>query len=254
MKEIWLTIFPCLLVIGCATAHPPRTYDARLYTVNNEEIVVHNLRCWEKNYFVSSKEFHPRWRESLRKENLGFNRVASAVKKDGGRTLVNFRDGRQDEFTDFFVDLYNFTGISDYGPFEINTTLVRALVFLDKDGQPVSGAVSRIPPVIFPPTATDKFITFAGDVVSGNVMARQLKIKTPYDTLMIDTADISEIHIDRESDSLRELVFFKNGDIISGWIEPPEIKVRVSPEKVITIKFKELSRVLFSRPVAAEED
>ncbi len=254
MVKLWLTVVSCLLVVGCATAPPPRTYDARLFTVNNEEIVVHNLRCWEKNYFVSSKEFHPRWRESLEKENLGFARVASAVTKDKGRTLIKFRDGREDEFTDFFVDLYNFTGISDYGPFEINATLVRALVFLDKDGRPVSGATSRIPPVIFPPTATDKFITFDGDVVSGKVLEKQIKIKTPYDTLLIETADISEIHIDRESDSLRVFIFFKYGAIISGWIEPSVIKVRVSSEKVVTIKFKELSRVLFSRPVAAEEE
>lgn len=254
MRKLWLTVVPCLLVIGCASPTPPRTYDARLYTVNNEEIVVHNLRCWEKNYHVSSKEFHPRWRESLRKENLRFAGVASAVKKEQGRTLVSFRDGRQDEFTDFFVDLYNFTGISDYGPFEINATLVRALVFLDKDGASVSGAGPRISPVVFPLTSIDKFVTFDGDVVSGKVLKKQLKIKTPYDTLLIETGAISEIHVDRESDSLREIVYFKNGDIISGWIQPPEIKVRFSPEKVVTIKFKELSRVLFARPVAAEED
>ena len=254
MKKIWFTVVPCLLVIGCASTRPPRTYDARLYTVNNEEIVVHNLRCWEKNVFVASTEFHPRWRESLEKENLDFSRVASAIKNGKSRTLVNFRDGRQDEFTDFFVDFYNFIGVSDYGPFEINATLVRALVFLNKEGHPISGAVSRIPPVVFPASSIDKFVTFDGDVVSGNVMEKRLRIKTPYDTMMIDTGDISEIHVDRESDSLREIVYFKNGDIISGWIQPPEVRVRVSPDKVITIKFKELSRVLFSRPVAEEDE
>ena len=254
MKKIWLAVVPVLLVVGCATKRPPRTYDARLYTVNNEEIVVHNLRFYEKYYYLSSKEFHPRWRESLKKENLRFRGIASAVDQADGRTRVNFKDGRHDDFTDFFVDEYNLIGISDYGPFEINATLVRALIFLDKDGRPVPGAVTRVPPVIFPKSSTDKFITFDGDVVSGKVLPEQLTIKTPYDTLSIETDDISEIHIDRESDSLREIVYLKNGDIISGWIEPPEIQIRVSPDKVTTIKFKELSRVLFSRPVAEEED
>ena len=94
----------CLGVVSCVVPLKAPVYDAKLFTVNNEEILVRNLRIWEKNYQIESKTFHPRWRQSLELINLDFDEVASAEKVDEEITRVRFRDGREDDFAEFFED------------------------------------------------------------------------------------------------------------------------------------------------------
>lgn len=254
MKKICLVSLLCLGLASCASPPEPLVYNARLYTVNNEEIIVRNLKLWEKNYQVETQVFHPRWRESLKMVNLDFGEIASAQQIDEEVTRVRFRNGREDEFTEFFEDEYNLKGWSDYGPFEISATLVRGLIFLDENGNIVPRAVTEILPLIPPPEELDRFVTFDGDIVSGDILGEKFKIQTAYGTLLLDRELISEIRIDRERDDLMEIVNFKNGDIISGWIDPPLFRMKISGGQEITMEVENLSRILFTRPVATEED
>jgi len=254
MKKICLISLLCLGLASCASPPPPPVYNARLYTINNEEIIVRNLKLWEKNYQIETQSFHPRWRESLRLVNIDFGEIASAEQMDDEVTRVKFRNGREDEFTEFFEDEYNLKGWSAYGPFEISATLVRGLIFLDEDGNEVRQAVTEIAPVIPAPEKLDRFVTFDGDIISGNILGDSFEIQTAYGTLSLDRELISEIRIDRERDDLLDIVNFKNGDIISGWIDPPRFRMEISDGQEISMEVENLSRILFARPVAMEED
>lgn len=255
MKRIYLILLTgiCLGITSCATPPPPRVFNARLYTVDNQEITLRNLKVFEKNYQIESEEFRPRWRQSLELVNLKFDEIAAAQKIDGNITRVRFRDGSEDDFSEFFEDEYNLRGWSEHGPFEINATLVRGLVFLDEKGFPVTGEEYEIPPVIPPPEYIDKFVTFDGDIISGDILADRFKIQTAYGTLFLNRDLIAEIHINREGDDLIEIVNLKNGDIISGFLQPPRLQMKLSDDQVITMNVEQLSRVLFARPVAVEE-
>ncbi|MCX6349995.1 MAG: hypothetical protein NTV79_10940 [Candidatus Aureabacteria bacterium] len=256
MKRLVPYALAPLFLASCVIAPPPRVYNARLYTVDNQEIVVQDLKLWEKDYQIESQEFHPRWRQSLEKVNLDFGDIVSAEKLEGEQdvTRILFRDGRQDNFNEFFEDEYNLRGWSDRGPFEINASLVRGVVFLDPALAPVAGSGSRIPPIVFPPEYQDRFITFGGDIISGEVLTEEFAIKTDYGALTVATENVQEIRVDRETDTIREIVIFSNGDILSGLIDPPRIEMRSAAGELVSMNFDQLSRVLFSRPVAKEEE
>ena len=256
MKRLVPYALAPLFLVSCVTALPPRVYNARLYTVDNQEIVVQDLKLWEKDYQIESQEFHPRWRQSLEKVNLEFGDIASAEKLEGEQdvTRILFRDGRQDNFNEFFEDEYNLRGWSDRGPFEISASLVRGVVFLDPALAPVAGSGSRIPLIVFPPEYQDRFITFGGDIISGEVLTEEFAIKTDYGALTVATENVQEIRVDRETDTIREIVIFNNGDILSGLIDPPRIEMRSAVGELVAMNFDQLSRVLFSRPVAKEEE
>ena len=235
---------------GCATPPPPLVPAARLFTLDNREVVVYDLKVWEKNYQVESRRFHPRWRQSLERISLNFNEIAAAEKVAPDRTRVYFRDGSQDEFEDFFMDEYNLKGWSEYGPFEINSALIRGLIFLDQHLQPVPGAVKNIPPTIIPPDYQDRFVTLDSDVISGDILEGEFAIRTDYGRLILKRQQLTKILVDREGDSLRQIAHFINGDIISGWIEPGRVRMRIPGGQVVTMEFDQLNRVLFRRPVA----
>ncbi len=137
----------CSILAACATTPPPPDYNVQIHTVDNQQINLCNFKVFEKNYQIDSQAFRARWRQSLALVTLPFEDVASARKISRFITRVRFRDGSEDDFTEFFVDDYNMKGWSGYGPFEINATLVRGLVFVDENGNPVGG---RLPPISLP--------------------------------------------------------------------------------------------------------
>nr|HPJ73189.1 hypothetical protein [bacterium] len=239
--------------VGCAAPPKKEVYNARIYTIDNDEIDVVNLHLWEKKFQFSSEAFNPRWRGSLEKVDLPFGELASAVKVDDNLTQVNFRDGRSDLFNEFFEDEYNLRGYSIYGPFEINATLVRGVVFLDENGEPVSRETVAISPIIPPVEHTDRFVTFDGDIVSGKLAGKTIDILTSYGKVTIDYRLIFEIRVNREQDDIKEVVQLKNGDIVSGYIDPPRFKMELAGGQEITMGADKLNRVLFGRPVATED-
>ncbi len=97
-------------------------------------------------------------------------------------------------------------------------------------------------------------ITFEGDIISGELLAPRYKIRTAYGTLILDRDLISEILIDREAEVLQQVAKLKNGDIISGFLEPTQIQMQVSDDQMVTLDVDQLSRIRFARPVASEED
>lgn len=223
--------------------------------MDNQQINLCNFKVYEKDFHVESDSFRARWRQSLEPVNLPFKDVASARKVGRFITRVRFNDGSEDDFTEFFVDAYNMKGWSEYGPFDINATLVRGLLFVDKDGKPLGGEeFASIPLIITPPDIEDRFITFDGDIISGELQAKQFKIRTAYGTLILAGDLIREILIDREAEVLQQVVKLKNGDIISGFMEPPQIKMIISDDQVVSLDVDQLSRIRFGRPVAHEED
>lgn len=252
--KLFVLIVLYLGLASCASPPPPPPLIARLYTVDNQEIILRNLKCFEKDYYVESEEFRPRWRQSLELVPLPFAAIASARKIGRDVTRVKFRDGSEDDFNEFFVDEYNLRGWSDYGPFEINSSLLRGLVFLDEAGEPVTGEATEIPPVIPPPEYNDRFITFDGDIISGEILEESFKLRAAYGTLDLSRELLAVITIDREGEVLKEIVELKNGDIISGFIEPSRIRMKVADDQVVTMDAEQLSRVLFARPVAVEEE
>lgn len=254
-RLIPLALFP-LVLSSCVTTPPPPAFNARLYTIDNQEIVVKDLKLWEKNYQIESQEFHPRWRQSLETVNLNFADIASAEKltEENDVTRVIFRSGRQDNFNEFFEDDYNLRGWSDHGPFEISASLVRGVVFLDPALAPLSANASRISPVVFDPEYQDRFITFGGDVISGEILTEEFEITTEYGKLKVAVDDLEEIHVDRETDTVRQIVHFANGDILTGLAEPPRMEMRTAGGELISMNYDQLSRVLFGRPVAKIEE
>ena len=144
-----LVIIIIFILGGCASAPPPPIYNARLYTVDNETINLRDVHVYEESYRLESQEFRARWRQSLNLETIPFAEIAAAEKIDDYTTLIQFRDGRKDDFTDFFVDEYNLIGWSEYGPLEINATLLRGLVFTDSNFRPVLGdETMEIEPIV----------------------------------------------------------------------------------------------------------
>jgi hypothetical protein len=256
MKQLVIPVLLPLILVSCVTTPPARVFNARLHTVDNQEIVVKDLKLWEKSYQIESQEFHPRWRQSLETVSLDFGDIASAEKltDEADVTRVMFRSGRQDDFNEFFEDDYNLRGWSDHGPFEISASLVRGVIFLDPSLAPVSAAASRIAPVVFAPEYQDRLITFSGDVISGEVLTEEFAVTTEYGKLTIAAGEVQEIHVDRETDTIREIVRFINGDILSGLIEPPRVEMRTAGGELMTMNFDQLSRVLFGRPVAKIEE
>lgn len=257
MKYRYLLLLPIIAawLFGCATPPKPPTYNVQVHTVDNQQINLCNFKVYEKNFHIESDSFRARWRQSLELVTIPFEEVVSAEKIGRFITRVRFKDGTEDDFTEFFIDDYNLKGWSEYGPFDINATLVRGLVFVDKNGIPLGGEeLAFIPPIINPPDVEDRFITFDGDIISGELQAKQFKIRTAYGTLILAGDLISEILIDRESEVLQQVVKLKNGDIISGFLEPPQINMIISDNQVITLDVDQLSRIRFGRPVAHEED
>lgn len=242
-------------LFSCQTPPKPRVYNVQVHTMDNQQINLCNFKIYEKDFHVESAVFHARWRQSLELVTLPFDDIVSARKVGRFITRVQFKDGSEDDFTEFFVDSYNLKGWSEYGSFDINATLVRGLVFVDKDGNPLGGEKDAfIPPIINPPDIEDRFITFDGDIISGELQAQQFKIRTAYGTLILSGDLIGEILIDREAEVLQQVVKMKNGDIISGFLEPPQIKMIISEDQVITLDVDQLSRIRFGRPVTHEED
>ncbi|MFH1039216.1 MAG: hypothetical protein V1789_11180 [PVC group bacterium] len=258
LKRRWPALLPvgiCVILNACVTPPPPPSYNVQVHTIDNQQINLCNFKVFEKNYNIESEDFRARWRQSLDLVTLPFADVASARQIGRFITRVRFRDGSEDDFTEFFVDEYNMKGWSEYGPFEINATLVRGLVFVDENGLPAGGEASAgIPLIVPPPLVEDRFITFEGDIISGELLDPRFKIRTAYGTLIIDRDLISEVLIDREAEVLQQVVKLKNGDIISGFLEPPQIKMLVSADQMVTLDVDQLSRIRFARPVASEED
>jgi len=252
MKRLIVPILLPLLLASCSTLPPPRIFNARLHTVDNQQIVVKDLKLWEKNHQIESQEFHPRWRQSLETLSLDFGDIASAEKltDEVDVTRVMFRSGHQDDFNEFFEDDYNLRGWSDHGPFEISASLVRGVIFLDTGLAPVCAGASQVCPVVFAPEYQDRFISFGGDVISGEVLTEEFTITTEYGKLTVAAKNVQEIHVDRETDTIREIVRFDNGDILSGLIEPPRMEMRTAGGEILPMSFDQLSRVLFARPVA----
>ncbi len=253
LTKLFFLLVLYLGIASCASPPKPSPIIARLYTIDNQEIVLRDMKAFEKDYFVESEVFRPRWRQSLEQVPLPFSTIASAQKVSKDITEVQFRNGDEDEFTEFFVDEYNLRGWSDYGPFEINASLVRGLVFLDEEGRPVTGRETEIPPVIPPAEYADRFITFDGDIISGDILEEAFKLRAAYGTLNIAKELIAVIIIDREGPVLKQIVELVNGDIISGFVEPARIRMQVSDEQVVTMDVEQLSRILFTRPLAVEE-
>lgn len=244
-----------VMVSACAAPSPPPVYNARVYTIDNQEIKLHNVQVYEKNYRISLKEFRPRWRQSLELVTIPFAEIASARKVDDEITRVQFRNGKEDEFSEFFVDDYNLKGWSGYGPYEINATLIRGLIFTDENWRPVLGAKTEtIAPEIPPAESEDRFITFEGDIISGQIEIDQFTLKTAYGTIRIARDLISDIIIDRETETHQQLVKLKNGDIISGYLQPPRIRMRIPGDQDLILDVDQLSRIRFDRPVALEEE
>ena len=179
MKYRYL-ILVSLLSLGlysCQTPPKPLVYNVQVHTIDNQQINLCNFKVYDKEFYVESDSFRARWRQSLELVNLPFDNIISAQKIGRFVTRVRFKDGSEDDFTEFFVDSYNLKGWSEYGSFDINATLVRGLVFVDKDGNPLGGEEdARIPPIINDPDIEDRFITFDGDIISGELQAQQFKI------------------------------------------------------------------------------
>ena len=257
MKYRYL-ILVSLLSLGlysCQTTPKEPIYNVQVHTMDNQQINLCNFRIYEKDFHVESAAFRARWRQSLELVTLPFDDIVSARKIGRFVTRVKFKDGSEDDFTEFFVDSYNLKGFSEYGSFDMNATLVRGLVFVDKDGHPFGEDKDvSIPPIVNYPDTEDRFITFDGDIISGELQAKQFKIRTAYGTLILSGDLIQEILIDREAEVLQQVVKMKNGDIISGFMEPPQVKMIISDDQVITLDVDQLSRIRFGRPVTHEED
>ncbi len=251
---------PVLILAGmvftlasCVSTPPPVCYNVEIHTVDNEQINLCEFRVYEKNHNLESHAFRARWRESLDLVAIPFDDVASARQIGRFDTRVRFRDGTEDDFSEFFVDEYVLMGWSEYGPFQINAALVRGLVFVDDQGNPVGGPeAGYIPPRIPPPLEEDRFITFDGDIVSGQLEADEFTIRTAYGTLTIDRDLINEIMVDREAEIMQQVAKLNNGDIISGFLEPTQVRMLIPGDQAVTLDIDQLSRIRFSRPVAGE--
>ena len=257
MKYLYLIVLGVVALVLCSCQTPPKpaVYNVQVHTMDNQQINLCNFKVFEKKYHVETDSFRARWRQSLQLVTLPFDDIISAQKVGRFVTRVQFMDGSEDDFTEFFVDAYNMKGWSEYGAFEINATLVRGLVFMDKDGKPLGGdEAASVPLIITPPDVEDRFVTFDGDIISGELQAKQFKIRTAYGTLILEGDLISGILIDREAEVLQQIVKMKNGDIISGFMEPPQVKMIISDDQVITLDVDQLSRIRFGRPVTHEED
>ncbi len=240
--------------LACVSTPPPVYHYAQVHTVDNEQINLCDFKILEKDHNVKSTAFRARWRDSLELVTLPFEEVASAQKTGRFDTRVRFRDGEEDDFSEFFIDEYVFQGWSEYGPFQINATLVRGVVFVDEDGKPIGGEkAGYIPPLLPPVEEEDRFVTFDGDIISGRLAADEFTMKTAYGTISLHRDLINEIMIDRESELMQQVAKLKNGDIITGFLEPTQVRMNIPGEQSVTLDVDQLSRIRFSRPVASEE-
>lgn len=243
-----------LALVSCVTPPTPVCYNAQIHTVDNQQINVCDFHLLEKDHNLESNAFRARWRESLDLVAIPFEEIASARQIGRFDTRVRFRDGTEDDFTEFFVDEYVFQGWSEYGRFRINAALVRGVVFVDEDGNPVGGEeAGYIPPRIPPVEEEDRFITFEGDIVSGRLAASEFTMRTAYGTLVLGRDLIHEIIIDRESEILQQVAKLKNGDVITGFLDPTRVQMNISGDQSVTLDVDQLSRIRFSRPVASAE-
>jgi hypothetical protein len=256
-RRVWpggLALAAVFALSSCVTPPVPVCYNAQIHTIDNEQINLCDFKIYEKNHHLERTVFQARWRESLDLVTIPFDDIASARKIGRFDTRVRFRDGTEDDFSEFFIDEYVLKGWSEYGPFQINATLVRGVVFVDADGNPVGGEeAGYIPPLIPPPEEEDRFVTFEGDVISGRLAASEFTIRTAYGTLTLDRDLINEIMVDREAEVMQQVVKLKNDDIISGFLEPTQVKMVLPGGQPVTLDIDQLNRIRFSRPVATEE-
>jgi len=242
------------ILVSCVSTPTPVIYNAQIHTVDNKQINLCDFKLLEKNDNLESTAFRARWRESLELVAIPFEDVASAHQVGRFDTLVRFRDGTEDDFSEFFIDEYVFQGWSENGPFRINATLVRGLVFVDEEGNPVGGErAAYIPPRIPPVLEEDRFVTFDGDIISGNLAASEFTIRTSYGTLVLARDLISEILVDREAEIIQQVAKLKNGDIITGFLEPTQVRMDIPGEQSVTLDVDQLSRIRFARPVVSVE-
>lgn len=241
-------------LVSCVSTPPPVYYYAQIHTVDNKQINLCDFKILEKNHNLEGTVFRARWRESLELVTIPFKDIASARQVGRFDTRVRFRDGTEDDFSEFFVDEYVFKGWSEYGPFQINAALVRGLVFVDEDGNPIGGEeAGYIPPRIPPVEEEDRFITFDGDIISGKLAASEFIMRTAYGTLALERDLINEIMIDREAEIMQQVAKLKNGDIITGFLEPTQVQMNIPGGQIVTLDVDQLSRIRFARPVATAE-
>lgn len=257
-RRTWPGLFLAAAVFAltsCATTPPSVSYNVQVHTVDNKQINLCDFKLYDNNHNLESTAFRARWRETLNLVTIPFEDVASARQIGSSETRVRFRDGTEDDFTEFFVDEYSLKGWSEYGPVALNATLVRGVVFVDKDGIPIGGEeAGYVPPLIPPAQQEDRLVTFEGDVVSGRLVDSEFTIRTAYGTLTLDRELINEVMVDREAEIMQQVAKLKNGDVISGFLEPTQVRMMISGGQVVTLDVDQLSRIRFARPVASEED
>lgn len=242
------------LMTACVTPVPQVCYNAQIHTVDNEQINLCDFKLFEKNHNLETTAFRARWRESLDLVAIPFDEIASARKIGRYDTRIRFRDGTEDDFSELFVDEYILKGWSAYGLVHINATLVRGVVFVDDQGNPVGGeGTGYIPPLVPPSEEEDRLVTFEGDIISGRLMAGEFTIRTAYGALTLDRDVLSEIMVDREAEVMKQVAKLKNGDIISGFIDPSRVSIIAPGDQVVTLDIDQLSRIRFSRPVASAD-
>ena len=257
LRLLWTVLILVSVIftpVACVSTPPPVYHYAQIHTMDNKQINLCDFTIFEKNHNMESTAFTARWRESLKLVTLPFEDIASAQKIGRFDTRVHFRNGTEDDFSEFFIDEYIFKGCSEYGPFQINAALVRGIVFVDKEGNPVGGEkAGYIPPFIPPVLEEDRFVTFDGDIISGKLAASEFTMRTAYGTINLQRDLINEIMIDREAEIMQQVARLKNGDIITGFLEPTQVRMNISGGQSVVLDVDQLSRIRFSQPVASEE-
>ncbi len=95
-------------------------------------------------------------------------------------------------------------------------------------------------------TQADRVILKNGDVVTGALLTPQFSIKTSYTSLVFNAQEIAAIVLEGGGQNI-ETLLLKNGDKLSGVIEPKAVTVRLASGQQIDIQKDKIKEIRTKR-------
>jgi hypothetical protein len=99
-------------------------------------------------------------------------------------------------------------------------------------------------PVIF--GQDDRIFLENGDILSGRVQTKMLKLVTSYGIFDLETSQLSYINFGGRSKDV-DVVGLKNGDVFSGKVEVQPVKLVIRGGKEVTLDSGKMKRITFKR-------
>jgi hypothetical protein len=93
-----------------------------------------------------------------------------------------------------------------------------------------------------PAASADVFLMTNGDILYGQMDGTTLPLETPNGAVQVSTGDLRDVHVGTTNG---DVVRFKNGTVLVGWLAQPSYSVRLATGQTVTVERSQLSLISF---------